>query len=102
MIQIEDSPVSKYLIFNKLFGLDFMIDTNFKPWLIEINANPCLELSCILLARIIPPLIDNTLRIAVDPIFASSNWNKSRHSLQGNSLFQNKYELIYDELIEMS
>jgi hypothetical protein len=25
-----------------IFGLDFMIDSQFKPWLIEINTNPCL------------------------------------------------------------
>jgi hypothetical protein len=34
-----------------------MIDSNFKPWLIEINSNPCLEISCPLLGRIIPGLI---------------------------------------------
>lgn len=33
----------------ELLGLDFMIDEDFKPWLIEINTNPCLELSCSLL-----------------------------------------------------
>jgi tubulin polyglutamylase TTLL1 len=26
----------------EVFGLDFMIDNHFKPWLIEINFNPCL------------------------------------------------------------
>jgi tubulin polyglutamylase TTLL1/tubulin monoglycylase TTLL3/8 len=26
----------------EVFGLDFMIDRKFKPWLIEINTNPCL------------------------------------------------------------
>lgn len=26
----------------EVFGMDFMIDSNFKPWLIEVNTNPCL------------------------------------------------------------
>ncbi len=26
----------------ELFGLDFLIDRNFCPWLVEINTNPCL------------------------------------------------------------
>lgn len=26
----------------EVFGLDFMIDNHFKPWLIEVNFNPCL------------------------------------------------------------
>jgi len=26
----------------ELFGMDFMIDSDFVPWLIEINTNPCL------------------------------------------------------------
>ena len=30
----------------EIFGFDFMIDNNYKPWLIEINTNPCLEVSC--------------------------------------------------------
>lgn len=27
----------------QLMGLDFMIDTGLKVWLIEANCNPCLE-----------------------------------------------------------
>ena len=46
-----------------------MIDENYKPWLIEVNNNPCLETSCLLLNKIIPSVIENVLRIAVDPMF---------------------------------
>ena len=45
-----------------LFGLDFMIDERFRPWLIEINTNPSLEICCPLLNRLIPTLIEDTLR----------------------------------------
>jgi tubulin monoglycylase TTLL3/8 len=34
-----------------------MIDDKFETWLIEVNTNPCLELSCPLLARIIPSMV---------------------------------------------
>lgn len=53
----------------EVFGLDFMIDANFKVYLIEINTNPDIEYSCKLLANIIPNMLQNTLRIAVDPVF---------------------------------
>ena len=46
-----------------------MIDENFKVYLIEANTNPNLEICSPLLARIIPELLDNSLRIAVDPLY---------------------------------
>ncbi len=39
-----------------------MIDLNLKPWLIEINTNPCLELSSPLLGRLIPSLVENVFK----------------------------------------
>ena len=42
--------------------MDYMIDLNLKPWLIEINTNPCLELSSPLLARLIPSLVENVFK----------------------------------------
>ena len=39
-----------------------MIDEDFKIYLIEVNTNPCLELSSTLLARLIPNMIENALR----------------------------------------
>jgi tubulin monoglycylase TTLL3/8 len=53
----------------EIFGYDFMIDEDFRIYLIEVNTNPCLETSCPLLARIISEMLDNSLRIAFDPVF---------------------------------
>jgi len=53
----------------EVFGYDFMIDENFKVFLIECNTNPNLEICCPLLARIMPELLDNSFRIALDPIY---------------------------------
>ena len=52
-----------------MYGLDFMFDEEFKPYLIEVNTNPCLELSCPLLARLIPSMLENSFRIVADPMF---------------------------------
>lgn len=46
-----------------------MIDSQFNVWLIEVNTNPCLELSSNLLSRIIPTFMEHTFRLTVDPIF---------------------------------
>lgn len=46
-----------------------MIDEAYNVWLIECNSNPCLELSCPLLGRIIPKMVENTFRICLDPLF---------------------------------
>ncbi len=39
-----------------------MIDEDFKVYLIEINTNPCLELTSPLLARVIPGFLDDAFR----------------------------------------
>lgn len=46
-----------------------MIDINYNVWLIEVNTNPCLELSSKLLARIIPTMIEQSFRLTLDVIF---------------------------------
>ena len=72
-----------------------MIDEDFKVYLIEANTNPCLEISSTLLARVIPNLIDNVLRIAIDPILPPPDFSKwsggKKDSIIDNSIESNKF-----------
>ncbi|EGR31453.1 tubulin-tyrosine ligase family protein, putative [Ichthyophthirius multifiliis] len=53
----------------EIFGYDFVIDKYFNPWLIEINTNPCIEESSSLLKQLIPRMLDDAFKIAIDPYF---------------------------------
>lgn len=87
----------------ELFGYDFMIDENFKVYLIEANTNPWLEINWTLLSSIISSVVDNTFRIVLDSYF----WNplnskdlKRRIGLCDSSNTLSKFELVFDEQIE--
>ena len=83
-----------------MLGFDFMIDDNFKLYLIEVNTNPCLELSCPLLARIIPSMLDNSFRLAVDPLFPPPQHFSLKKGFVKDLCPENRYELIFDEHID--
>lgn len=87
-----------------------MIDDQFNPFLIEINTNPCLELSSPLLTRLIPAMIENALRLIYYYIFRlsidtivqppeSSVWPPCKKHLlfYDNVLENNRFHLIFDD-----
>jgi len=78
----------------EIFGYDFMLDEDFKIYLIEANTNPCLETSCPLLARIISELLDNSFRLTVDPMFQNEG------PTSDTSLPLLKYELVFDSKVD--
>lgn len=82
----------------EIFGLDFMIDDSYNVWLIEVNTNPCLELSSPLLSRLIPQMLENAFRIALDPIFPPPPIYSAKKVPYENILEQNKFEIIFDEI----
>ena len=62
----------------ELFGFDFLIDNKFKPWIIECNTNPCLEINCSLLARLIPNMLNNVINLTADIIFPTPTKKKAK------------------------
>ena len=84
----------------EVFGLDFMIDDEFKVYLIEVNTNPCLELSSPLLARLIPNMLENALKIGLDSVFIPPENFSSKKAFIGDAAPENRFELAYDSLID--
>ena len=53
----------------EIFGYDFMMDSEFNLFLIEINTNPGLEESSPWIKLIVPRMLDDALRLTIDRLF---------------------------------
>ncbi|XP_069730569.1 inactive polyglycylase TTLL10 [Phaenicophaeus curvirostris] len=49
-----------------LIGCDFLIDENFKVWLLEMNSNPALHTNCKVLKEIIPAVVYESLDLVLE------------------------------------
>ncbi|XP_055044893.2 protein polyglycylase TTLL10 [Misgurnus anguillicaudatus] len=49
-----------------LIGCDFLIDENFKVWLLEMNCNPALHTNCEVLKEVIPSTVTETLDLVFE------------------------------------
>ena len=50
----------------EIFGFDFLVDSQYQTWLLEVNTNPCLEESCPYLQQLLPRMINDALKLTVD------------------------------------
>jgi hypothetical protein len=57
----------------EIFGYDFILDENFKPYLLEINTNPGLEISSPLINQLLPRMIDDAFKLTIDDDFSVSS-----------------------------
>ncbi|XP_071772799.2 protein polyglycylase TTLL10 [Centroberyx gerrardi] len=60
------SKLDRRLGFFDLIGCDFMIDEEFKVWLLEMNCNPALHTNCEVLKEVIPSTVVETLDITLE------------------------------------
>lgn len=56
-------------------------------------------MNCPLLHRIIPSMLENALRIGLDPIFPPPDFvpHNYKYNISENAAISNKFELIFDE-----
>ncbi|CAG9826383.1 unnamed protein product [Diabrotica balteata] len=50
----------------ELYGADFILTEDFKPWLLEINSNPALYGSTPITARLCPRVLEDVIKVVVD------------------------------------
>ena len=71
-----------------------MLDYKLKPWIIEVNTNPCLELSSSYLSYLIPSMVENSFRIVLDSLFPQATKTYS------DPIIENKYDLIFHSVVD--
>jgi hypothetical protein len=52
-----------------LFGFDFLIDEDFRVWLIEVNTNPYLWMPNTYMKSLMPKMTNDLVKLVVDPIY---------------------------------
>lgn len=69
----------------ELFGFDFLIDEDFRVWLIEVNTNPYLGVPNNYIKSLLPKMIDDLFDLLLSPTFGGA-----LGSQEGNG-----FELLY-------
>ena len=67
---------NNYKLSFELFGYDFIMDEDFNLWLIEVNTNPWLEESSTLLKHYLRRMVEDMIKIIVDPEFPKPKRSK--------------------------
>ncbi len=81
----------------EMYGYDILIDSNLKPWLIEVNASPSLTASTVSDRIMKTMLLNDTFEIVFGTEFPEKQFKDYKYEPDKN-MDQNGYELVYDEL----
>jgi hypothetical protein len=71
----------------ELFGYDFLIDEDFRLWLIEVNTNPYFGIANEYIAELLPKMVDDMFKLTVDLVCPPRVVEQR----------ENGFELLYNE-----
>jgi hypothetical protein len=81
----------------EIFGYDFMVDSQFKLWLIEVNTNPAIDDCSPMLKAMIPRMLDDAFKLTIDKIFNNKlNDNVETFSVPNYKDDESMWELLGD------
>ena len=90
----------------EIFGYDFMMDSEFNLFLIEINTNPGLEESSPWIKLIVPRMLDDALRLTIDHLFETKyDFDLAINNAKENSVYDDmlfKYNKIVNKEDEVN
>jgi tubulin polyglutamylase TTLL1 len=82
----------------QILAFDYIIDENFNLWLLKIKDSPFPESNSPVIDRVVPNLIEQTLRFIVEPLLPPRNHYPPlfRHRLPPDPLASLKFELFFE------
>ena len=92
----------------EIFGYDFIVDSDLKTWLIEVNTNPCIEESSGLLKMLVPRMIgiyhktyklDDAFKLTLDVVFPPKTKVDNTESIFPVTKYSNNDNLWYEYII---
>ena len=55
-----------------MFGYDFLVDEDFRVWLLEVNTNPYIGTPNDFIKDLLPSMIDDMFELTLDKVFPPS------------------------------
>ena len=82
----------------ELFGFDVLIDSNLKPWLMEVNVSPSLSSSSPLDAKIKTTLISDILNLVGLRVYDKKKVNETKFGSEDRKVIKNNGGTNFNEL----